>query len=267
MFKEHIKFHRGCLGIAYFPKGGPRGERQHWQSPPGRFAGDGTGHWRPRGTAGTGSSGLAVHTGRQARRLPPIGITRQRRQQEVQGAPLPCRTGAKGTLMDGQEGGRGSTLESEVMGLDGEREALTFPDKAEEGGIVAGSSQGKVEDVGNLGDNSSAESGGDRCMGHIFDWSEEEAPGLEDDGITMKVRPPMRIYERRWGGANVGSPGGVDSSDSEGAGPGEEVGGQGRGWGQSVVSMLTDTLGLLQRERSVSLDGDPGGPVAAPAPW
>ncbi|KAJ1139759.1 hypothetical protein NDU88_006126 [Pleurodeles waltl] len=170
----------------------------------------------PRGTEGAASSGDASNeagpapaTRRDHATAKSTGGTR---------TPLPRRTGAKGTSRDGQGEGRGGTLESDVMGLAGEWEALTFQDQEEKGGLIAGSSQGR--EAGNLGDSSSAESGGDRDMGHIFDWSEEEAPGLEDDGITLKVHPPMRTYERWWGGA---------------------------------------------KERSVSVDGDPGGLVAAPA--
>ncbi|KAJ1109151.1 hypothetical protein NDU88_006515 [Pleurodeles waltl] len=151
------------------------------------------------GTEGATSADRAMQIPRQAQFLPSGGFKRQQNPKEMHGAPLPRRTGAKGTARDGRGESKGGTLESDIMGRFGEQEALTFQDKEGEGGPKAGSSQGKGREADNLGDSSSAESGGDRDMRHIFDWSEEEAPGLEDDGITMKMRRPMRTYERRWG--------------------------------------------------------------------
>ncbi|KAJ1118828.1 hypothetical protein NDU88_007015 [Pleurodeles waltl] len=103
-------------------------------------------------------------------------------------------------------------------------------------------------------------------LSHILEWSDEAEQDVEEDGITLKVRPPTRTYGglKRVGGGLGGFSAG--SSDSD------EVGGKGGaggtlGGGPDKGLVINDSLGILQGERSGSEDGDPGELLTGSALW
>ncbi|KAJ1104177.1 hypothetical protein NDU88_001590 [Pleurodeles waltl] len=216
----------------------------------------GRGRGGPSMTKGAASVAHAAKATQQARPPQAGGGARRSRspKKRGQGELSKCAGRREGQHPQGGQGHFCRTGGSDLAGQGGQA-------------LVGGSAQGMVSEARNSGDSSSAGSVGDRELSHILEWSKDEAQGLEDDGITLKVRPPSRTYERRWGGVAVEGARGAVSSDSEGVELGEEVSCKARGQVQREVSMLTDTLGLLQQERSVSAYGDPGGLVAASAPW
>ncbi|KAJ1151942.1 hypothetical protein NDU88_004721 [Pleurodeles waltl] len=106
----------------------------------------------------------------------------------------------------------------------------------------------------------------------LFEWSDEEGQVggeedmVEDDGITLNVRPPLRTY----GGIRSSKEGQV-MVQAEG---GDRVGVQSKGTGGvlEVVGgedglLLTDPLDFFQGEKSGSDEGDPGEPFVGSAPW
>ncbi|KAJ1177528.1 hypothetical protein NDU88_002783 [Pleurodeles waltl] len=115
----------------------------------------------------------------------------------------------------------------------------------------------------------------DSGWGFQWEWSdeegqeveEEEGQEVEEDGITLKVRPPLRTY----GGVRSGEKGQVlsrsSSSDSVELQRGGVRRGKQRGAGLDDGFLLTDTLDILQGEKSGSEKGDPGEPWAGSEPW
>ncbi|KAJ1137027.1 hypothetical protein NDU88_003440 [Pleurodeles waltl] len=89
---------------------------------------------------------------------------------------------------------------------------------------------------------------------------------LEEDGITLKVRPPLRTYGRirssKEGQVLVKTKGG----DSVGAQSWGARGGVQENAGVEDGLLLTDPLEILQGEKSGRDEGDPGEPFAGSAP-
>ncbi|KAJ1142761.1 hypothetical protein NDU88_009074 [Pleurodeles waltl] len=104
-------------------------------------------------------------------------------------------------------------------------------------------------------------------LSHILEWSDEEEQEVEEDRITLKVRPPTRTY----GGGMEGR--GFQGVYSSGSSDIEEVE-RDREGGYSVGVedpsegfLFNDHLGLLQGERRGSEDRDPGELLTGSAPW
>ncbi|KAJ1194527.1 hypothetical protein NDU88_003815 [Pleurodeles waltl] len=135
---------------------------------------------------------------------------------------------------------------------------------------------------GREGDEQSGEKEGvsfgqkqDSGWGFQWEWSDEEGQEVEDeegqeveeDGITLKVRPPLRTY----GGVRSAEKGQVPSRSSSSDSVEFQSGGVRRGKqggvGLDDGFLLTDTLDILQGQKSGSEDGDPGEPWAGSEPW
>ncbi|KAJ1186207.1 hypothetical protein NDU88_002990 [Pleurodeles waltl] len=130
------------------------------------------------------------------------------------------------------------------------------------------------EQEGHLGDGAGAEFKG-RDLSHILEWSDKSAQDAgdeteleaEEDGITLKVRPPTRTYGGfKKAGSHLGdfSP---DDSDSDGMGGPKGKEDDHRRQGLEAEVLNDDDLGLLQGEPSGGEDGDSGELLTGSEPW